>query len=69
MLRLRGPIPAAVDGVALDVGGVHELARHALPVPRERRRARRPRARVQSLCATSGAAVGAHGRGEGALRT
>ena len=69
MLRLRRPIPAAVHGVAVHVGRVHELARHALPLPRQWGGEGGQGSGLQPLCQTSGAAVGAHGCGESALRT
>lgn len=67
MLRVRGAVPAAVHGVAVDGGGVHELARDALPVPGGRG-ARRPRAGLRALRAAPGPPVGAHGRRAGAAR-
>lgn len=69
---MLGSVPAAVDGVAVDERGVHELARDALPVSGGRGRGRcagrRTRAGVLALRAPSRATVGAHGRGEGAAR-
>lgn len=71
VLRVRGPVPAAFHGVAVDVGGVHELARHALPVPGRAagggrgggRWQGRAGAGVLALRAPPGPPVGAHGRG------